>query len=77
MLKLQQIQKPQVEALILKVPSKEGTDSALLCSLRQGLARTADLMVNFGEFAILEQPDRLAPNLHSNNPVLLATKPET
>ncbi len=60
MQKLQQTTKSADEVLVLDVPLPEGTDPALLPSLRRGLARALDLMVNSGEVAILEQADRLA-----------------
>jgi hypothetical protein len=58
--RLHQTPKSQAEALVLDVPVPEGTDPALLSSLRKGLARAVDLLVNSGEVAILEQADRLA-----------------
>lgn len=60
MQKVRQSSKSANEALVLDVPLPEGTDPALLPSLRKGLARALDLMVNSGEVAILEQADRLA-----------------
>lgn len=60
MQKLHQTSKSANEALVLDVPVPEGTDPALLPSLRKGLARAVTLMVSSGEVAILEQADRLA-----------------
>src|ERR1700689_1060434 len=58
--RLHQTPKSQAEALVLDVPVPEGTDPALLPSLRKGLARAVNLMVSSGEVAILEHADRLA-----------------
>ncbi len=60
MQKLHQTPKPANEALVLDVPVPEGTDPALLPSLRKGLARVVNLVVSSGEVAILEHADRLA-----------------
>jgi hypothetical protein len=60
MQKLHQTPKFHTEALVLDVPVPEGTDPALLPSLRRGLARAVDLMVSSGEVTILEQADQLA-----------------
>lgn len=60
MQKLHQTPKSANEALVLDVPVPEGTDPALLPSLRKGLARAVTLMVSSGEVTILEQADRLA-----------------
>jgi hypothetical protein len=60
MQKLHQTSKSANEALVLDVPVPEGTDPALLPSLRKGLARAVNLMVSSGEVAILEHADRLA-----------------
>jgi hypothetical protein len=60
MQKLHQTSKSANEALVLDVPVPEGTDPALLPSLRRGLARAVNLMVSSGGVAILEHADRLA-----------------
>jgi hypothetical protein len=60
MQKLHQTPRFHTEALVLDVPVPEGTDPALLPSLRRGLARAVDLMVSSGEVTILEQADQLA-----------------
>jgi hypothetical protein len=60
MQKVHQAMKFQTEPLVLDVPVPEGTDPALLPSLRRGLARAVDLMVSSGEVTILEQADQLA-----------------
>jgi hypothetical protein len=60
MQKLHQTSKSANEALVLDVPVPEGTDPALLPSLRKGLARAVNLVVSSGEVAILEHADRLA-----------------
>lgn len=58
---MQKVQKKAAgQALMLDVPVPEGTDPALLPSLRSGLARAVGLMVNSGEVAILERADQLA-----------------
>jgi hypothetical protein len=60
MQKLHRTSKSANEALVLDVPVPEGTDPALLPSLRKGLARAVTLMMSSGEVTILEQADRLA-----------------
>ena len=60
MQKLHQTPKSANEALVLDVPVPEGTDPALLPSLRKGLARAVTLMMSSGGVTILEQADRLA-----------------
>jgi len=52
--------KADAETLVLDVPVPEGTDPALLPSLRKGLARALVLMVSSGEVTILEHADQLA-----------------
>src|SRR5580698_7765654 len=60
MRKLHQTLKSSTDALVLDVPVPEGTDPALLPSLRQGLARAVNLVMSSGEVRIIEQADRLA-----------------
>lgn len=60
MQKARQTLKSPAEALVLDVPVPEGTDPALLPSLRKGLALAVSLMVSSGEVGILEHADKLA-----------------
>lgn len=60
MRKTRQISKIGRKELVLDVPVPEGTDPALLPSLRRGIAQAVSLMVTSGEVAILERADQLA-----------------
>ena len=52
--------KAATQALVLDVPVPEGTDPALLPSLRRSIEQALRLMVSTGEVAVLQQADELA-----------------
>lgn len=53
-----QAAKPSARTLVLNVP--EGTDPALLPSLRRGIEQAVKLVVSSGEVAVIRQADELA-----------------
>ncbi len=52
--------KVSTEPLVLDIPVPEGTDPALLPSLREGMTRAVNLLISSGEGTILAEADRLA-----------------
>lgn len=50
----------QTQALVLDVALPEGTDPALLPSLRRGIEQAVKLMVSSGKVAVMQQADELA-----------------
>ena len=52
--------KASAQALVLDVAIPEGTDPALLPSLRRGIEQAVRLMVSSGEVAVIQQADELA-----------------
>ncbi|HTZ59216.1 MAG TPA: hypothetical protein VMB49_14005 [Acidobacteriaceae bacterium] len=55
-----QTAKTSAQALVLDVALPEGTDPALLPSLRRGIEQAMRLMVGSGEMAVVQQADELA-----------------
>src|SRR5579863_804564 len=55
-----QTAKASTQALVLDVPVPEGTDPALLPSLRRSIEQAVRLMVSSGEVAVIRQADELA-----------------
>jgi hypothetical protein len=58
--KVAQTAKASAHALVLDVAIPEGTDPALLPSLRRGIEQAVRLMVSSGEVAVIQQADELA-----------------
>jgi len=52
--------KAATQAFVLDVPVPEGTDPALLPSLRRSIEQALKLMVSTGEVAVLQRADELA-----------------
>jgi hypothetical protein len=55
-----QTAKASTQAFVLDVAVPEGTDPALLPSLRRGIEQAVRLMVSSGEVAVIQQADELA-----------------
>lgn len=58
--RVSQTAKASAQALVLDVAIPEGTDPALLPSLRRGIEQAVRLMVSSGEVAVIQQADELA-----------------
>jgi hypothetical protein len=58
--KARSVSKSAESAIVLDVTLPDGTDPALLPSLRYGIERAVSLIVNSGEVTILQEADQLA-----------------
>ena len=58
--RVSQTAKASTQALVLDVAIPEGTDPALLPSLRRGIEQAVRLMLSSGEVAVIQQADQLA-----------------